>query len=433
MPLPAFINRKTVSYALYDWGNSAFATTVMAGFFPVFFKQFWSVGSDATLSTARLGFTNAAAGLLIALLAPILGAISDRGIYKRYFLLFFTLLGASFSCALFFIEQGNWQLAVFTYMLGTIGFIGSNLFYDSLLIDIAPPPQRELVSTFAYSAGYLGGGLLFSLNVAMTLKPSFFGLSGPSQAVQLSFLSVGLWWIVFGVPIQFSDHKKNNAQRLELALVRDAFKQLARTFRDIRNYRPILIFLLAYWLYIDGVYTIIKMAVDYGLSLGFHSSALITALLITQFVGFPAALFFGWLSSRIGAIRSIRIAIIVYLCVTLYAAFMQTEFEFYIMAVTIGLVQGGVQALSRATFANMIPPEKSAEFFGFYNMVGKFAAILGPALIAITGLVAHRAGLAETTATRLGISSISIMFIGGWLLLGVAGKYIPSTQKQGKS
>ena len=433
MPLPKWINRKTVSYALYDWGNSAFATTVMAGFFPVFFKQFWSVGSDATLSTARLGFTNAAAGLIIALLAPILGAISDRGIHKRHFLLFFTLLGAGFSCALFFIGEGNWQLAVFIYMLGTIGFIGSNLFYDSLLVDIAPPAQRELVSAFAYSAGYLGGGLLFALNVAMTLNPSFFGLSGPSQAVQLSFLSVALWWIIFGLPIQFSDNNKKNNQRFEMVLVRDAFRQLTRTFKDIRKYRPILIFLLAYWLYIDGVYTIIKMAVDYGLSLGFHSSALITALLITQFVGFPAALFFGWLSSRIGAVRSIRIAIIVYLCVTLYAAFMQTEFEFYIMAVTIGLVQGGVQALSRATFSNMIPPEKSAEFFGFYNMVGKFAAILGPALIAITGLVAHSAGLAETTATRLGISSIAIMFIGGWLLLGVAGKYIPSTKKRGET
>ncbi len=430
MPLPSFINRKTVAYALYDWGNSAFATTVMAGFFPVFFKQFWSAGSDATLSTARLGFANAAAGLLIALLAPVLGAISDRGIHKKHFLLFFTLLGAGFSCALFFIGQGNWQLAVLIYMLGTIGFIGSNLFYDSLLVDVALPAQRDFVSAFAYSAGYLGGGLLFGLNVAMTINPAFFGLSGPTEAVQLSFLLVGLWWVVFSLPVQFTARELRDPKPLKLKLVRDAFMQLAGTFRDIRNYRPILLFLLAYWLYIDGVYTIIKMAVDYGLSLGFHSNALITALLITQFVGFPAALFFGWLSERIGAIRSIRIAIIVYLCVTLYAAFMRTEFEFYLLAVTIGLVQGGVQALSRATFANLIPPGKSAEFFGFYNMMGKFAAILGPALIAITGLIAHRAGLAETTATRLGISSISIMFIGGWILLGVAGKSFPPLKGQ---
>jgi UMF1 family MFS transporter len=433
MPLPSFINRKTVSYALYDWGNSAFATTVMAGFFPVFFKQFWSLGSDATLSTARLGFSNAAAGLIIALLAPILGAISDRGIHKRHFLLFFTLLGASFSAALFFVGEGNWQLAALVYILGTIGFIGSNLFYDSLLIEVAPAPQRDFVSAFAYSAGYLGGGLLFALNVAMTLNPAFFGLSGPSQAVQLSFLMVGLWWAIFGLPIQFSGHEKKAQAQLGLNLICDAFKQLASTFRDIRNYRPVLLFLLAYWLYIDGVYTIIKMAVDYGLSLGLSSSSLITALLITQFVGFPAALFFGWLSGHIGAIRSIRIAIVVYLIVTVYAAFMHTELEFYIMAICIGLVQGGVQALSRATFANMIPLDKSAEFFGFYNMVGKFATILGPALIATTGLLAHSAGLAETTATRLGISSISIMFIAGWFLLGLSDRPSVSGKEEGQT
>ncbi len=420
MPLTSVINRKTLSYALYDWGNSAFATTIMAGFFPVFFKQFWSLGSDATLSTARLGFANAAAGLILALIAPILGAISDRGIHKKHFLLFFTLLGASFSSALFFVGQGNWKLAVFIYMVGTIGFIGSNLFYDSLLIETAPPSQRDLVSSLAYSAGYLGGGLLFALNVAMTLKPALFGLESATQAVQLSFLSVGIWWIIFGLPIQFSGRRHSSSQRLRLKLILDAFKQLASTFKEISNYRPIVLFLLAYWLYIDGVHTIIKMAVDYGLSLGFQSNSLITALLITQFVGFPAALFFGWLAERIGAVRAIRIAICVYLGVTLYAAFMQTEFEFYLMAVTIGLVQGGIQALSRATFANMIPADKSAEFFGFYNMVGKFAAIIGPALIAITGLVAHQAGLSETTSTRLGISSISIMFIAGWLVLGFA-------------
>ncbi len=430
MPLPACLNRNTLSYALYDWANSAFATTVMAGFFPVFFKQFWSLGTDATLSTARLGFTNAIAGLLIALLAPILGAISDRGIHKKRFLLLFSLLGISFTCALFFVGKGNWQLAALIYVLGTVGFIGSNLFYDSLLVEVARPEQRGLVSSLAYSAGYLGGGLLFALNVAMTLNPLFFGLSGPTQAVQLSFLSVGLWWLVFSLPIQFCHIEKEPPSRLHLALIADAFRQLTTTFREVRNYRTILYFLLAYWLYIDGVFTIIKMAVDYGLSLGFRSSALITALLITQFVGFPAAVLFGWLGNRIGAIRAIRSAILIYLCVTIYAAFMRTELEFYIMAATIGLVQGGVQALSRATFANMIPAEKSAEFFGFYNMVGKFAAIAGPVLVALTGLIAHRAGLAGTTATRLGISSISLMFIAGWLLLGFVAHKIPGANNK---
>lgn len=422
MKRPAFLNRINLSYALYDWANSAFATTVMAGFFPVFFKQYWSLGSDATLSTARLGFAHAASGLLLALIAPLLGAISDCGLHKKRFLLFFTLCGALFASALCFVGQGHWQLAVWVYIAAALGFSGSNLFSDSLLIDVAPPEQRNFVSTLAYAAGYLGGGLLFALNVAMTLKPAFFGLSGPTQAVQVSFLSVGVWWLLFGLPIQFALPEPKSPQRLGFQIIPAAFKKLATTFGEIRRYRPILLFLIAYWLYIDGVYTIIKMAVDYGLSLGLHSSALITALLITQFIGFPATLFFGWLAKRIGPFAAIRIAIGVYLGVTIYAAFIHSEFEFYLLAVTIGLVQGGIQALSRATFANMIPEDKSAEFFGFYNMVGKFAAIIGPALIATTGLLARQAGLTETDATRMGISSIAIMFIAGWLLLGLAAR-----------
>lgn len=421
MARPLFLQSKTLSYALYDWANSAFATTVMAGFFPVFFKEFWSAGTDATVSTARLGFANAGAGLLIALLAPLLGAISDRGIHKKRFLLFFTLFGGSAAAALFLVEQGNWQLATLLYIAGSFAFIGSNLFYDSLLVDVATPAQRNRVSSYAYACGYLGGGLLFAVNVLMTLKPGLFGLSGPAQAVQLSFLSVGAWWILFGLPIQFTLGPPS-ARKLPTGLLRESLGQLRTTLTELRKYRQIFYFLLAYWLYIDGVHTIIKMAVDYGLSLGFRSSDLIRALLLTQFVGFPAALLFGWLGDRFGALRAIKLAIAIYLCVTLYAAFIRTELEFYLMAGLIGLVQGGIQALSRATFANMIPPERSAEFFGFYNMVGKFAAIAGPALIAVTGLLARQAGLAETAATRMGISSIAVMFLGGWLLLNYASR-----------
>lgn len=417
---PVLLKRKTICYALYDWGNSAFATTVMAGFFPVFFKQYWSIGTDATVSTARLGFANAAAGLVIALLAPLLGAISDRGIHKLRFLLFFTLLGAAFSASLCFIQQGDWLLAALVYVGATIGFIGSNLFSDALLVDIAPPAQRELVSTFGYAAGYLGGGLLFALNVLITLKPALFGLASAAQAVQFSFLSVGIWWLAFGLPIQWCRLPVRPMTEKTPALIGAAFRQLRMTLRDVRAYRPVAFFLLAYWLYIDGVHTIIKMAVDYGLSLGLGTNSLMTALLITQFVGFPAALAFGLLAGRVGTLKMIRAAILVYLIVTVYAAFIDSVFEFYLLAVIIGLVQGGIQALSRAFFANMIPPEKSAEFFGFYNMVGKFAAIVGPALVGLTGLLARQAGLTETSATRVGISSVALMFIFGWLLLGAA-------------
>ena len=414
------LKRQTIYYALYDWGNSAFATTIMAGFFPVFFKQYWSIGTDATVSTARLGFANAAAGLIIALLAPLLGAISDRGIHKLRFLLFFTLLGAAFSAGLCFVPPGYWLSAALVYVVATIGFIGSNLFSDALLVDIAPPGQRELVSTFGYAAGYLGGGLLFALNVLMTLKPTFFGLTSAAQAVQISFLTVGVWWLIFGLPLQWCRPRVPPATEKASVLIGAAFCQLRTTLRHVRAYRPVAYFLLAYWMYIDGVHPIIKMAVDYGLSLGLGSNSLITALLITQFVGFPAALAFGWLAGKVGALKMIRVAILVYLGVTIYAAFLDSAFEFYLLAIIIGLVQGGIQALSRAFFANLIPVGKSAEFFGFYNMVGKFAAIIGPALVGLTGLFARQVGLTETSATRVGISSVALMFVAGWLLLGVA-------------
>lgn len=429
MPRSILLQHKTLTYALYDWANSAFATTVMAGFFPVFFKQFWSAGTDATVSTARLGFANAGAGLLIALLAPLLGAISDRGIQKTRFLLFFTLLGGCSAASLFWVDQGNWVTAAGLYIIGSFAFIGSNLFYDSLLVDVAPPAQRNLVSTFGYACGYLGGGLLFAINVLMTLKPSLFGLSNVSQAVQISFLSVGAWWIFFGLPVQFS-HRAVTNRALPPGLIGAAGRQLLQTLSELRSYRQITLFLLAYWLYIDGVHTIIKMAVDYGLSLGFRSSALVSALLLTQFVGFPAALGFGWLANRCGAVRAIKLAILGYLGVTLYGAFMRTEFEFYLMAGAIGLVQGGIQALSRATFANLIPLDRSAEFFGFYNMVGKFAAIAGPALVAVTGLLARQAGLPEMTSTRLGISSVALMFVGGWFLLSYATRPQPTEGRE---
>ena len=410
--------RPVIAWALCDWANSAFATTVMAGFFPVFFKQYWNVGVDATTSTLRLGLTNGIASACVALLAPVLGAIADRSASRVRLLMVFTVLGAASTAALALVGHGHWLLAAALFLAAGLGFWGGVVFNDSLLLHVAEPDEYDLVSGFGYSLGYLGGGLLFALNVAMTLRPQLFGLADATAAVRASFVTVGVWWFVFTLPLVRYVHEPaavpaDGSVRLGLVgSVRQAFRELGSTFAHVRAYRPVLWFLAAYWLYIDGVNTIVKMAVDYGLSLGFASSNLLAALLLTQFVAFPAALGFGWLGQRIGPRNGIFIGLAVYAAVTVYAYFLHDVRDFYLLAVVIGLVQGGVQSLSRSYFGRLVPAGKSSEFFGFYNMMGKFAAVLGPLLVGGVAFV--------TGDSRLANLSILILFVGGAALLAVS-------------
>jgi UMF1 family MFS transporter len=408
-----FKNRPVFAWALYDWANSAFATTVMAGFFPVFFQKFWSTDVTPTETTSRLGYANAAAGLIIALLAPILGAIADRGGRRKQFLFAWTLLGVGATGALFLVSQGDWLAAAVLFVLGTMGFNGGVVFNDSLLLDVAKPGDLDRVSAFGYSLGYLGGGVLFLVNVLMVQKPGWFGLADASQAVRVSFLTVAAWWLVFTVPLMRRVHEQQRGPHLGmLAAIRVGFRELGATIAHVRQYRTIVMFLVAYWFYIDGVNTIIKMAVNYGVSLGLETGSLLTALLITQFVGFPAALFFGFLGDRIGAKRGILIGLVVYAGITVYAYFLDSVAEFYALAIAVGLVQGGVQSLSRSLFGRLVPEGKNAEFFGFFNMMGKFATVLGPLLIAVVA--------AATNNERASIISLVLLFvIGGALLLRV--------------
>jgi UMF1 family MFS transporter len=401
------------AWALYDWANSAFATTVMAGFFPVFFQKFWSTGVASTETTSRLGFANAAAGLAIALLAPVLGAIGDRGGRRKQFLFAWTLLGVGATGALYFVGEGDWLSAAVLFVLGTMGFNGGIVFSDSLLLDVAEPQDFDRVSAFGYSLGYLGGGLLFLVNVLMVQHPDWFGLADASQAVRVAFLTVAVWWLVFTIPLMRSVRERQSGPHLGFFDATSVgFRELGATITHLRQYRTVVLFLLAYWFYIDGVNTIIKMAVNYGVSLGLPTGSLLTALLITQFVGFPAALFFGYLGDRIGAKRGILIGLLVYAGITVYAYFLDTVAEFYALAVTVGLVQGGVQSLSRSLFGRLVPEGKNAEFFGFYNMMGKFATVLGPLLIAIVASTTHN----ERTSI---ISLVLLFVIGGVLLLRV--------------
>jgi UMF1 family MFS transporter len=414
---------------MYDWANSAFATTVMAGFFPLFFKQYWSYGVDVNMSTAQLGFGNSLASLFVALMAPFLGAIADKGSAKKKFLLFFAYLGVLMTAGFFLIHKGQWAMAIFVYVMGVIGFSGANVFYDAILPGITGEDKIDYVSSLGFSMGYLGGGLLFLLNVLMYLWPQKFGLPNPTAAVRFSFLSVALWWGLFAIfTIVWVPEDKSVAKvKRGESIVTAGIKQLVNTFKKVRHLKTVFIFLLAYWFYIDGVDTIIRMAVDYGLSLGFESEALIVALLLVQFVGFPATLVFGKLGEHWGVRNAIYLAIGIYMGITIWGTMMTRKEEFYVLAACIGLVQGGIQALSRSYYSRLIPKNQAAEYYGFYNMLGKFAAIIGPALMGIVGLVVRRILMPPSptaeqlisvgkVASRWSIGSILILFIIGVVL-----------------
>lgn len=401
--------RRQYAWALYDWGNSAFATTVIAGLFPIFFEQYWASNLDSGTRTFWLGLASSVSSLTVVLLAPLLGSIADRGGLKKRFLAVFTTLGVLATAAFYWVGQGEWLIATVLFTLGSIGFQAGTSFYDSLIVNVADDSQMDRVSSLGYGLGYLGGGALFALNVMMVLKPQLFGLANAASATQVSFLLVAIWWALFAVPLFRAVPERRVRGASAIAGLRAGFAQLRATIGELSKLRPVWMFLLAYWLYIDGVDTIVRMAVDYGLALGFPSSSLITALLMVQFIGFPAAIGFGYIAGRIGTKRALYLALTVYIGVTCWAYTMQTVAQFYLMAAAIGLVQGGVQALSRSYYARLIPADKAGEFFGFYNMLGKFAAVLGPIAVGVTKLL--------TGDARLSILVLVLFFIVGIALL----------------
>jgi MFS transporter, UMF1 family len=382
----------------------------MAGFFPVFFKSYWANPDSPQESTFYLGLANSIASIIVAALAPFLGAIADKASAKKKFLLFFAFIGIIMTGALWFVQAGLWQLAVVFYIAATVGFSGANIFYDSLLPGLASAKKVDYVSSLGFALGYIGGGLLFAINVLMYLKPQAFGIPDGGTAIRISFISVAVWWAVFSVPV-FVFVKEPNLEGSTsiLRAVGAGWRQLLSTLKDIRHLKVVGMFLLAYWFYIDGVDTVIKMAVDYGSSLGFDSSSLIVALLIVQFVAFPAALLYNLFSRKIGVKRGLLVAIVAYGFITILGVLMQHVWQFYALAILVGLFQGGIQALSRSFYTRLIPEKKAAEFFGFFNMLGKFATVIGPLLMGTITLV--------TKSSRIGILSILILFIAGGALL----------------
>jgi UMF1 family MFS transporter len=296
-------------------------------------------------------------------------------------------IGAIMTAALGLIGEGEWPLALGVYLVASFGYYSSTVFYDSLLIDVCEPRYFSFVSSLGFSFGYLGGAVLLALHVWMLSNPATFGFDDVSEVFSFAFVSVGAWWIVFLMPLLYFVPERHSPNEVRGGAIRAAYAELRATMLKVGQYRNVVIFLAGYWLYIGGVFTVIFMAVNYGQRLGFDDKDLVMALLITNFVGFPATLLYGFVAHRFGPKSGIYFALLVYICMSAWAIFMKDVEQFYIMAIVIGMVQGGVQGLSRSLYASLIPPEQPGEFFGFYNMVTKLAHVLGPAMVATAAML----------------------------------------------
>ena len=406
--------KKIYSWALYDWANSAFATTVMAGFFPLFFSQYWSDSTSLSSSTFYLGLGNSVASIIVALLAPVLGAIADNGSFKKKFLIFFAFLGVVMTIGLGFIAQGMWPIALLVYIFATIGFSSANTFYDSLLPAVSSKENVDYVSALGFSLGYLGGGILIVINFLMLTYPSAFGLMDATQAIQYSFISVGIWWAIFSLPIIFFvDEPKYHDEKSLTDSIKDGLSQFKSTFDEIRNLKVVATFLVAYWLYIDGVDTVVRMAADFAITLGFDQTAIMGALVLIQFIAFFATLIYIKIASKIGLKNGIYAGIVAYMLILCGGYFVTEIWHFYCIAILIGCFQGGIQSLSRSLYSRIIPEKKSAEYYGFYNMLGKFAAVVGPLLMGTVTLLLNDIIGDEQQAARFGLLSVGILFILG--------------------
>ena len=407
--------RRTVNaWCLYDWGNSAFATTIMAGVFPLFYRSMaTTAGLGEADATAAWAYTTSLALLIVAAIGPVLGSYCDQARSKKRFLAFFAGLGVCASALFVFLGDDDYLLGSLLFIAGNIGFAAGNIFYESLLPHVARPGDLDRVSTRGYAMGYVGGGILLVINLLWVMHPGWFLLPGTGFALRLTFFSVAVWWAVFTIPLMRRvEEPRLSGEGAGGAGLGAAFSRLAETFREVRRYRQLLLFLAAFWVYNDGIGTIIKMAIAYGDEVGIGRNDLITALILTQFIGIPCTFLFGRLAGVLGTKRSILAGLGVYLLMTVAAYFMETALHFYILAAIVGLVQGGTQALSRSLYASMIPRERSAEFFGFYSTSSRFAGIFGPLVF---GVVSQLTG-----GGRLGIVSLVIFFVvGGALLLRV--------------
>jgi UMF1 family MFS transporter len=374
------------AWAMYDWANSAFQTTIIATVFPIYFYTVVAADLTDADATSRFAWATTIAIVIVALVAPLLGAIADYAAMKKKMLAVFLGIGVASTLAMFGVQRGDWNLALILFILGNIGVAGSIVFYESLLPHLVSQEDLDRVSSAGYAIGYLGGGVLLAINLLMMQRPELFGIPDRGTAVRLSLASVGVWWLVFSIPLFRTVPEPARAiesdEPLNGRVVAIGFRRLVETFQALRRYRQAFLMLVAFLIYNDGIQTMIRMAAIYGSSIGIDDSALISALLITQFTGVPFAFLFGYAASRVGTLPAIYTGLSVYALICALGYFMTTAAHFFMLAILVGMVQGGTQALSRSLFASMIPRHKSSEFFAFFGVFERYAGILGPLIFA---------------------------------------------------
>ncbi len=377
------------AWTMYDWANSTFATTIMAAVLPVYYSSVASEGLSPSTATSNWAFTTSIALILVGVLGPILGAMADFSGTKKRFMSAFVIIGVFGTALLFFVKSGDWLMASFFYIIASIGFAGANVFYDSLLPHIAHPDEIDQVSSRGYAMGYAGGGILLAVNLAMImLTPDNLTV----LMTRLSFLTVSIWWFVFTIPLWRNVKEPDRRVYIEEAgfnPVKASFKRLAHTFREIKKYKELTKFIAAFWLYNNGIGTIIFMATIYGTELGFSSITTIGTLLMVQFVAIPFAFLFGWLAKKIGTKPSILLTLVIYTLIAIAGYFLYKEIHFWLLGFAVAMVQGGSQALSRSLCGRMMPKSKSAEFFSFFSVSEKIAGTVGPFLF---GMVSRLMG-----------------------------------------
>jgi UMF1 family MFS transporter len=409
------------AWMLYDWANSAMYVVIVTAIFPTFFSAVAAAGLPPVEATYRFSLATTLGLAIIAVLSPILGAIADHSAAKKKLLAAFLLFGASAVAAMFFIQRGQWMFAAVLFIFANIGVNGSFVFYDSLLPHVAAPEEMDRISTAGYALGYLGGGLFLVACLAIILAPAAFGLPAgdgltPSQATlptRITFVLTALWWAGFSLPlfrhVPEPPGRSLDAEEARLGAVRASFRRLGHTFRKLRGYRQAFLLLLAFLIYNDGVGTIIRMAAIYGEEIGITRTTMIAAIALVQFVGVPFAYLFGGLAKRVGTRPAIFVGLVAYLGISVLGYFMRSDRDFIMLAVLVGMVQGGVQALSRSLFASMVPRHLSGEFFGFFAVFEKFAGILGPAMFSVAILL--------TGSSRAALLSVVVFFLVGGALL----------------
>jgi len=400
---------KTVkSWIAYDAGNSAFATTVVAAFFPIFYLEFWASTMPKVEASIYLNWTLVICNSLILLSGPVIGAYTDINRSTKSALNMFTIVGALFVGSLFFIDVGSWLYALIFFGVANYCFCVAQIPYDKILTKITTPNNFSIISNQGYAWGYFGGGALFLLNALMSIYPSSFGLASQAEAIRVSFLMVSIWWLLFLIPL-FLNFKENKTEQHSMSVFISSFKNIFNTLKSVYQYKNAFLFLIAFFLFIDGAHTVIYLASTFALNLGLETSSIIQALILVQFVAFPATLLWGYVANKYGDKLVLYITITSYICIIIYSTTLSSALEFYLLAAWVGFVQGGIQGSSRGMFGKLIPKEKAGEFFGLYNVMGRAGAILGPLMVGTL--------LTLYGNVRIALLPIAVLFIIGGLLL----------------